>query len=296
MASVRYGSDTGETGASAVLIDGRLISTDNMLAAQLGGHDVVTVESLNVSPELHPIQAAFAATGAMQSGYSVGAMVLGSMALLAADPDPSEAAIRDMLSGILDRETGYVKPVEAVRRAASLLRGDAVEPFRPLIVEPMTDGTNAVAHDPADPIPEAPTAVPRLIPSRDVPEMSVVGQPEIKVDALRLVKGNPAFTDDIELRGMLVAKLLTSPHAHARIIAIDDSKAVALPGVHAVLHHGNVPRIKYASRRSELAEPPPPRPGQFRRQGPSRRRSSRGRCGRDGRDRGGGGAPHRRHL
>ncbi|MDH3681672.1 MAG: molybdopterin-dependent oxidoreductase [Acidimicrobiia bacterium] len=257
LASVRYGSDTGETGASAVLIDGRLTSTDCLLAAQLGGHDVVTVESLNVSPELHPIQAAFAATGAMQSGYSVGAMILGALSLLDRNPDPSEAEIRDLLSGILDRETGYVKPVEAIRRAAAVLRGETTEPFGPLMVEPMTDGVNAVPYEPADPAPEAGDAVPRLIPSSDVPDMAVVGKPEVKVDAVRLVKGNPAFTDDIELRGMLVAKLLTSPHAHARIVAIDDSKARALPGVHAVLHHENVPRVKYASGGQSWPNPHP---------------------------------------
>ena len=257
MASVRFGSDTGETGASAVLIDGRLTSTDNILAAQLGGHDVVTVESLNVAPGLHPIQTAFAATGAMQSGYSVGAMVLGTMALLDENPNPTEADVRDMLSGILDRETAYVKPVEAVLRSAAVLRGEATEPFGPLILEPMTDGANPAPYDPADPPPEASQAVPRLIPSRDVPDMAVVGKPEVKVDAVRLVKGNPAFTDDIELRGMLVAKLLTSPHAHARIVSIDDSKAVALPGVHAVLHHENVARIKYASGGQSWPNPHP---------------------------------------
>ena len=56
----------------------------------------------------------------MQSGYSVGAMILGTIALLERTPDPTEADIRDMLSGILDRETGYVKPVEAVLRAAAV--------------------------------------------------------------------------------------------------------------------------------------------------------------------------------
>jgi putative selenate reductase molybdopterin-binding subunit len=257
MCSVRYGSPTGETGAGAVLVDGRLTSTDNMLAAQAGGHDIVTVESLNVAPELHPIQAAFAATGAMQSGYSAGAMILGTLALLERNPDPGEAEIRDMLAGILDRETGYVKPVEAVKRAAALLRGESTEPFGPLMLEPLTDGVDPASYDPADPPPAASRAVPRLVPSRDVPEMAVVGKPEIKVDAVRLAKGNPAFTDDIELRGMLVAKLLTSPHAHARIVAIDDSRARALPGVHAVLHHGNVARVKYASGGQSWPNPHP---------------------------------------
>ena len=254
--SVRYGSDTGETGASAVLIDGRLVNTDCLLAAQADGHEIITVEYFN-EPELHPIQAAFVATGAMQSGYSTPAMILGTWALLQRDPDPSEADIRDMLSGILDRETAYTKPVEAVKRSAALLRGEETDPFGPLILPPMTDGMNAVEVDPADPRPEASSAVPRLVPSKDVPEMAVVGKPEVKVDAVRLVKGNPAFTDDFEERGQLVGKVLRSPHAHAHIVDIDDSAARALPGVHAVLHYKNTPRVKYASGGQSWPNPHP---------------------------------------
>ncbi len=256
MISVRYGSDTGETGASAVLVDGRLVNTDCMLAAQAGGHDVVTVEHLNRA-ELHPIQAAFMATGAMQSGYSTPATILGTWALLQEDPDPSEEAIRDMLSGILDRETAYVKPVEAVRRAAAVMRGEGTDPFGPLVVPPMTDGRDPVEVDPDDPPPAASPAVPRLVPSRDVPDMAVVGKPEVKVDAIRLVKGNPAFTDDFHERGQLVAKVLRSPHAHARILDIDDRAARELPGVHAVLHYKNTPRIKYASGGQSWPNPHP---------------------------------------
>ncbi|MBT5579615.1 MAG: molybdopterin-dependent oxidoreductase [Acidimicrobiaceae bacterium] len=255
--SVRFGSSSGETGAAAVLFDGQLASADVILAAQADGHAVTTVESLNTERELHPIQAAFAATGAMQSGYSAGAMVLGTLALLKRNADPSETEIRDMLSGILDRETAYVKPVEAVKRAAAVMRGETTEPFAPLIIKPLTDGTNPVDYDPRRVAPVAPRSVPRLIPSRDVPEMAVVGKPEVKVDAVKLAKGNPAFTDDFEMRGLLYAKMLWSPHAHARIIAIDDSAAVALPGVHAVLHYGNSPRIKYASGGQSWPNPHP---------------------------------------
>jgi len=256
MVSVRFGSDTGETGASAVLIDGRLVNTDIMLAAQADGHEIVTVEAFN-SPELDPIQAAFMATGAMQSGYSAPAMILGTHALLARNPSPTEADVRDLLSGILDRETAYVKPVEAILRAAALLRGDTTEPFVPVMLEPMTDGPNPVVVDPADKPPDVSLAVPRVVPSADVPEMSVVGKPEIKVDAIKLVKGNPAFTDDFEMRDLLIAKVLRSPHAHANIIDIDDSKARALPGVHAVLHYKNTPRVKYASGGQSYPNPHP---------------------------------------
>ncbi len=257
MFSVKYGSATGETGAAAVLLDGSLVSSEVVLAVQADGHSVTTVESLNTESGLHPIQAAFATTGALQSGYSAGAMVLGTMALLERTPDPSEADIRDMLSGILDRETGYVKPVEAVLRAAAVMRGDSVEPFSPLTVPTLTDGTNPAVIDPNDAGPTASPAVPRVVPSIDVPEMAVVGKGEVKVDALKLAKGNPAFTDDIEPRGMLYAKVLYSPHAHARIVSIDDAAAAALPGVHAVLHHGNTARVKYASGGQSWPNPLP---------------------------------------
>lgn len=257
MFSVKFGSDSGETGAGAVLLDGRLVSSDVVLAAQADGHSVTTVESLNTVAELHPIQAAFVAVGAFQSGYSAGAMVLGTMALLAEHPEPNDDQIRDMLSGILDRETAYVKPVEAIHRAAAVLRGESVDAFGPLVVPPLTNGSDPVDLDPIDVPPSASDAVPRLVPSRDVPEMAVVGRPEVKVDAVRLAKGNPAFTDDIELRGMLYAKVLRSPHAHARILALDDSRARTLPGVHAVLHYGNTPRIKYASGGQSWPNPHP---------------------------------------
>ena len=207
----------------------------------------------------------------MQSGYSAPAMVLGALALINANPNPSEADIRDMLSGILDRETAYVKPVEAILRAAAVMRGEEVEPFRPVILEQLTDGQNSVEIDATDPPVVASAAVPRLILSPDVPAMSVVGKPEVKVDALRLAKGNPAFTDDIEMHDMLYAKVLRSPHAHAKIVSIDDHAARELPGVHAVLHHENVTRIKYASGGQSYPNPAPTRPGQLRRQGPPRR-------------------------
>jgi len=258
--SVRFGSGTGETGAAAVLLDGRIASADVLLAAQAGGHQVTTVESLNLATgELHPIQQAFVDVGALQSGYSAGAMVLATLALLDRNPDPDEGEIRDALSGILDRETGYVKVVAAVRRAAALLRGERPDPVQPVLVEPLAGA------DPAEPdsVPDSvagggvPFALPRVVPSPDVAKTTVVGKPEPKVEALRLIKGNAAFTDDVQPRGMLHAKVLRSPHAHARIVAIDDTQARAMPGVHAVLHYGNTARVKYASGGQSWPNPHP---------------------------------------
>ncbi len=239
--SVRFGSGSGETGAAAVLVDGHLLSADVLLATQADGHEVTTVESLDPGPgKLHPIQEALLDTGAIQSGYSAGAMALATKALLDRIPDPSEEEIRDALSGVLDRETGYVKVVEAVRRAGAILRGEQPHAFVP--VPPGTD---------------APPAVPRLVPAAEAPTLAVVGSSARKVDAVRLAKGHPSFTDDIAPPGLLHAKVLRSPYAHARILGIDDSRALALPGVHAVLHHGNTPRVKYSTAGQTWPNPYP---------------------------------------
>lgn len=250
--SVRFGSETGETGAAAVLVDGRLISADLMLAAQADGHAVETVEGLSDPGRLHPIQAAFIDTGAIQSGYSTPAMILAAKALISREPDPSEEAIRDAFSGILDRETGYLRPVHAVLRAAAVMRGEEPESVDIAYLDPLTDG---VHKEPllADLSPIAP----RIVPSADVPETRVVGQPVAKVDAIKLAKGNPAFTDDVDASGTLIAKLLVSPHANAKIVKIDDSAARSLPGVHAVIHHGNVKRVRYASGGQSYPNPLP---------------------------------------
>jgi putative selenate reductase molybdopterin-binding subunit len=273
--SVRYGSETGETGAAAILLDGRLVNSDIMLAAQANGHTIETVENLSRGTELHPIQEAFIRTGAIQSGYSTPAMILAAKALLVRNPDPTEAEIRDALSGVLDRETGYVKPVQAILEAAAVLRGEEPDDTSPIVLTPITvyeqdildffrggggeSDPRPPRSDPEEgggPVTQRITK-PRQILSSDVPEMQVVGKPETKVDALKLAKGNPAFVDDFEMRGMLYAKLLTSPHAHARILEIDDSEARRLPGVHAVIHYKNVSRVRYASGGQSYPNPLP---------------------------------------
>jgi len=250
--SVRFGSDTGETGAAAILLDGRLVNADIMLAAQAHGHEIQTVESLAQGINLHPIQEAFVRTGAIQSGYSTPATMLAAKALLEKNPHPTEAEVRDAISGILDRETGYVKPVQAILYAAAKLRGEDPEDVLPIVLDPITlvdedfDSFSTEDEPPVTPPAEdgglatSTLAPPKFIVSTEVPPTQVVGKPEIKVDALKLAKGNPAFVDDIEMRGMLYARLLTSPHAHARILDIDDSAALEIPGVKAVIHYKNI--------------------------------------------------------
>jgi aerobic-type carbon monoxide dehydrogenase small subunit (CoxS/CutS family)/CO/xanthine dehydrogenase FAD-binding subunit len=115
---VKHGCETGECGACAVLVDGLPVCACLVLACRVEGRSVETVEGMGTPDALHPIQAAFVETGAIQCGYCTPAMELCAKALLDAVPDPTEADVRDALAGCLCRCTGYVKPVQAVLQAA----------------------------------------------------------------------------------------------------------------------------------------------------------------------------------
>jgi len=110
--------EQGECGSCSVLLDGQLVCSCLVLAAQADGHEVVTVEGLAPDEELHPVQAAFVEAGAVQCGFCTPGLVVAAFDLLARVPDPSEDEIREALSGNLCRCTGYQKIVEAVQLAA----------------------------------------------------------------------------------------------------------------------------------------------------------------------------------
>jgi putative selenate reductase molybdopterin-binding subunit len=227
--SVKYGCGTGDCGACTVLLDGLPVHSCQMRALDAEGREVTTVEALSRDGGLHPLQQAFIDAGAIQCGYCTPAQLLAAKALLDRNPDPTEAEIREALSGVLCRCTGYVKIVQAVRRAAAMLRGEGVGGVR----------------------------LPQVITPPGIKSLKVVGQGEPKVDGVKLAAGRPVFADDVKLDGMLYGALLTSPYAHARIKRIDASKARTLPGVHAVLTHQDLPRVKYASGGQSYPQPPP---------------------------------------
>ena len=256
---VKFGDEHGLSGADTVLRNGKPVNAGSMLSAQAEGHKVVTIEGLGEHPEqgwkktdgLHPLQQAFIETGAIQCGYCTPGQILAAQALLEKNPNPSETEVREAIAGVLCRCTGYTKPVQAVLRAAAVMRGEMVEP-----IEGNRDSLFEIRDAGEEPIPDVPTPDSRL-PQTDVrpkivltPKESpwqVVGKPEIKVDAVKLAQGKPAFAADIEKRGMLVAKVLHSPHAHARIKSINADKARAIPGVAAVLTWQDIPRVVYST-------------------------------------------------
>ena len=110
--------EQGECGSCSVLLDGVLVCACLVLAAQADGHEIVTVEGLGSDESLHPVQEAFAATGAVQCGFCTPGLIVATVDLLARVPEPTDDQIREALSGNLCRCTGYAKIFDAVRMAA----------------------------------------------------------------------------------------------------------------------------------------------------------------------------------
>jgi carbon-monoxide dehydrogenase small subunit len=110
--------EQGECGSCSVLLDGSLVCACLVLAAQADGHDVVTVEGIGDDGQLHPVQEAFAETGAVQCGFCTPGLIVATVDLLARNGEPSDDEIREALSGNLCRCTGYQNIVDAVRLAA----------------------------------------------------------------------------------------------------------------------------------------------------------------------------------
>jgi len=111
--------EQGECGSCSVLLDGELVCSCLVLAAQADGHAVVTVEGLAGGGGLHPVQEAFAEAGAVQCGFCTPGFIVAAADLLRRTPDPSDDEIREALSGNLCRCTGYGRILAAVRSAAN---------------------------------------------------------------------------------------------------------------------------------------------------------------------------------
>ena len=111
--------EQGECGSCSVLLDGELVCSCLVLAAQADGHEVTTVEGLARGDELHRVQRAFVDAGAVQCGFCTPGLVVATVDLLERTPSPSDDEIREALSGNLCRCTGYAKIFDAVRLAAT---------------------------------------------------------------------------------------------------------------------------------------------------------------------------------
>ena len=114
--------EQGECGSCSVWLDGELVCSCLVLAAQANEREVRTVEGLAAGEAMHPVQEAFVETGAVQCGFCTPGLVVATVDLLAHTPQPTDDEIREALSGNLCRCTGYEKILEAVRLASDRMR------------------------------------------------------------------------------------------------------------------------------------------------------------------------------
>ena len=122
LTGVKEGCGEGECGACTVLMDGEAVHSCMVLAGQLTGHSITTIEGLEQDGRLGVLQNAFVEQGAVQCGYCTPGMIMSAAGLLNRTPDPTEEEIRVALSGNICRCSGYVQIVAAVKAAAETLR------------------------------------------------------------------------------------------------------------------------------------------------------------------------------
>jgi len=118
LTSVKEGCGEGECGACTVILDGKAVTSCTVLAAQVDGCSVITLEGLSKNGELDKLQESFIKAGAVQCGFCTPGMILSAKALLMEKPNPTREEIKRAMAGNLCRCTGYVKIIEAVELAS----------------------------------------------------------------------------------------------------------------------------------------------------------------------------------
>jgi len=270
LTGTKIGCDRGACGACTVMLGNQPVPSCTVFALDVAGQPVTTIEGLAHGEQLAPIQAAFVAHDALQCGFCTPGMVMSCHALLQRNSHPTEADVRQAVSGNLCRCGTYPKVFEAALAAASGKVALAPQPHgsggtgagaapvqqpepRPANESPAKGTTTADTTSVANPqsaegearkvaIGVAGSALRRE--ERKVPaseprawdadaKLSVVGQPLPRIEGPEKVTGQARYCYDVRLPGMLHAVLVTSPHAHARIRSVDVTAAEKMPGVKA---------------------------------------------------------------
>lgn len=231
LTGTKEGCGQGACGACTVLLEGSPVFACSTLAAQAEGRSVLTIEGLGGGGSLHPLQAAFQELGAVQCGFCTPGMILCAKALLDRNPHPSEEEVRAALAGNICRCTGYSRIVEAVLSAAERISA----------AEASSAGASECDGGPERRL----VGTHALIPAGGLAGAhGQVGSRQPRIDGIAKIRGSAVYTADLRLPGMLVGKILRSPHPHARIRGIDARAALELPGVRAVATGADAP-VKY---------------------------------------------------
>ena len=208
LTSVKDGCSEGACGTCTILVDGKAVKACVLSTKRAAGKEIVTVEGLSEA-EREAFVYAFGAVGAVQCGFCIPGMVMAGKALLDQNPNPTEAEIKKAIRGNVCRCTGYKKIIEGIALAGAILRGEA-----------------------------------SVDPALEEGEDYGVGARAFRTDVRAKVLGRGEYCDDLYLDGMAHASAVRSQYPRARVLDIDPSAALALPGVLAVLTADDVPHNK----------------------------------------------------
>jgi carbon-monoxide dehydrogenase small subunit len=123
LTGTKEGCGLGECGACTVIMDGKAVNSCLVLAAEVDGKQITTIEGLVVEDKLHPVQAAFIEHGGLQCGFCTPGMIMSAKALLDKTPNPSVEEIKRGIAGNFCRCTGYTKIIESIKAAAKNMQG-----------------------------------------------------------------------------------------------------------------------------------------------------------------------------
>ena len=206
--SVKDGCSEGACGTCTIVVDGKAIKSCVLTTKKAVGKTILTVEGLS-HDEQEAFVYAFGKVGAVQCGFCIPGMVMAGKVLIDQNPSPSEEDIKKAIRGNICRCTGYKKIIEGISLTAAILRGDE-----------------------------------KIDPELEKGDVYGVGDRAFRTDVRGKVLGNGAYCDDIEMEGMVHASAVRSQYPRARVLDIDASAALALPGVLAVLTAEDVPNNK----------------------------------------------------
>ncbi|ANZ45131.1 selenium-dependent xanthine dehydrogenase [Cloacibacillus porcorum] len=206
--SVKDGCSEGACGTCTIIVDGKAVRSCVLSTKRAAGKSIVTTEGLS-EREKEAFVYAFGAMGSVQCGFCTPGMVMAGKALIDHNPNPAEDDIKQAIVGNICRCTGYKKIIEGIGLAAAILRGEAV------IEKKLEDG-------------------------RDFG----VGERAFRIDVREKVLGYGEYVDDVVMEGMVHASAVRSKYPRARVLDIDVSEALSLPGVLGVLTAEDVPNNK----------------------------------------------------
>lgn len=206
--SVKDGCSEGACGTCTIVVDGKAVKSCVLTTKKAVGKTILTVEGLS-HDEQEAFVYAFGKVGAVQCGFCIPGMVMAGKALIDQNPNPSEEDIKKAIRGNICRCTGYKKIIEGISLAAAILRGEE-----------------------------------KIDPELEKGDIYGVGDRAFRSDVRDKVLGSGVYCDDIEMEGMVHASAVRSQYPRAKVLDIDASAALALPGVLAVLTAEDVPNNK----------------------------------------------------